>query len=386
MKKKALILMMAVGWMTVAFAQPSKHITVSQGASYTDHLSMKKDSRDMDLMVKFVFNEDKNTLTVSLISYRTLFVFWDDVPYKGTFKRRWLRPYKLSYAATSNPDDRFRLNKAWCKTLPKPYKKHVFKKWIEVEGLQAVPQELKLVNDYIEQTFDIQNKRNDVVVRLNDIMLMDIVKQKGKANWYELTYGKDFQLEYQIAIQRNPCFGLDEELGAAQKSLEAVRKSYQSLNAKYGKKKLASEEARKNFQDLKETLTTQFPKNNDKSPCPDIQQAHDQYNLIVDSLHQITVTVENSNSGEALAAVGGAEGRALNAKNILGNARLLDKTVSRWLVCKDEAERNDLFNQCLNIIKDTSTMVGNGRGTTPEERNAVTLFRQAEQYFKRTCK
>ena len=38
-------------------AQIVKTITVAQGKSYTDHISLKPDSKDMDLMVKFVFSE-----------------------------------------------------------------------------------------------------------------------------------------------------------------------------------------------------------------------------------------------------------------------------------------------------------------------------------------
>lgn len=366
-------------------AQTVKSVGISHEESFTDHLALKNDSKDMDLMVKFVFNEEQNTLTVSLISYRTLFVLWDSVRYKSAVKCRWIRPEQLPYVASSNPGDRFRLSKDYCKTLSVPNKKHVFKKWIEVEGLQPAEQELKMVNDYIEQTFDIPNKRNNVVVRLRDLMLMDLKRQKTKGNYYEITYGKDLQQEYQITLQRNPCFGLDDEVGAANNALEAIRKSYQSLKTKYGKKKVANQEALNIFTELKETLVAQFPKNNDSSPCPHIQQARIQYNLIADSIRHLNVTLEASAS-DAMAAIGGAEGRALNARSILANARLLDSTVSRWLVCRDETEREDLVTQCRNIIKETSLMIGNGHGSTLEERNAVKLFRQAEQFFKRTCK
>lgn len=68
---------------------------MAQGKSYTDHISLKPDSKDMDLMVKFVFSEDKNTLTVTLISYRSLFVFWDNVHFYPLIKGRKLRPAQL---------------------------------------------------------------------------------------------------------------------------------------------------------------------------------------------------------------------------------------------------------------------------------------------------
>ena len=75
-KIRTISLLLAISFSTMLSAQVVKEIAVSQKESYTDHLSLKKDTRDMDLMVKFVFNEEANTLTVSLISYRCLFVFF----------------------------------------------------------------------------------------------------------------------------------------------------------------------------------------------------------------------------------------------------------------------------------------------------------------------
>ena len=90
--------------------QTAKAITISQEEPYTDNIMLTNDVKDKDLMVKFVFNEDKNTLTVSLISYRRLFVFWDDTRYKGTFSGSGkLHIDRLPYVITSNDGDRFRL-------------------------------------------------------------------------------------------------------------------------------------------------------------------------------------------------------------------------------------------------------------------------------------
>ena len=385
-KTKKLLIVIAMCLQTVLLqAQTVKNITVSQTDSYTDHLALQKDSKDMDVMVKFVFNEEMNTLTVSVISYRTLFVFWDNTRYKGVVKNRKIHLDKLPYLVSSNSSDRFTLSKAFCKSLPRPHRKYIFKKWIEVESVQPVDHEIKMVNDYIEQTFNIQGKRSSVTVSLHDLMLMDLVKQKGLSRHYEIIYGKDLDTKYQVIIQRNPCFGLDEEIGAANNSLAAVQKSFSTFKKSYGNGKVNDEGGLKTFKDLQATLAAQFPKNDDSSPCPDIQQARDQYNLLVDSIQNMRVTVAASTS-DALGAVGGEEGRALNAKLILANARQLDNTVARWLVSKDEMEREDLVTQCRDIIKDTSVMIGSGRARTQEEQNAVALFRKAEQYFYKVCR
>ena len=366
-------------------AQATKSITVSQMESYTDHLTLQSDSKDMDLMVKFIFNEENNTLTVSVISYRTLFVFWDNTRYKGVVKGRRIHADKLPYVVSSNSTDQFRLSKKFLKTLPHPHCKYIFKKWIEVDGLQPVDHEIKMVNDYIEQTFDIQGKRNSVTVTLRDVMLMDVVKQKGLKHKYEISNGKDLNTKYQIFIQRDPCFGLDDEVAAAQKALDAIQKSFTSFLKKYDSGVVNDDGSKQTFQELQKTLIDMFPKSSDSSACQKIQQARDQYNQMVDSIQQMNVAIVPSTS-DVLAAVGGDEGRAINAKLILSNARQLDNTVALWLVSKDEMEREDLVIQGRNIIKDTSAMIGNSRGQTPEEQNAVSLFRKAEQYFNKVCK
>ena len=385
-KTKKLLIIMALCLQTLMLqAQTTKSITVSQTESYTDHLALQSDSKDMDLMVKFIFNEEMNTLTVSVISYRTLFVFWDNTRYKAIVKSNKIHPDKLPYVVSSNRSDHFKLSKKFRSSLPYPHRKYIFKKWIDVEGIQPVDQEIKMVNDYIEQTFNIQGKRSNVTVSLHDLMLMDLVKQKGLSRQYEITYGKDLDTKYQVTIQRNPCFGLDEGVSTANNALEAIQKSFAAFQSKFGSGKVGDEAEQKAFNELQATLAAQFPKNNDSSPCPDIQQAHDQYNLLADSIQNMKVAVEASAS-DALGAIGGEEGRALNAKLILANAHQLDNTVARWLVSKDETEREDLVTQGRDLIKDTSTMIGSGHVSTSEEQNAVNLFRKAEQYFNKVCK
>ena len=367
--------------------QTAKAITISQEEPYTDNIMLTNDVKDKDLMVKFVFNEDKNTLTVSLISYRRLFVFWDDTRYKGTFSGSGkLHIDRLPYVITSNDGDRFRLSKSYRKSLPKPRKQHIFKKWIEYEGLQPVDKERNMVNDYIEQTFDIQNKRTNVVVRLRDILLMDQTGEKGKSKRYELSNGKDLNTEYQITIQRNPCFGTEEEMAAVSKSLTGIMGSYKNFKKKYGKGRVGTEEALKLFKEMKSVLTTQFTKDTIVSQCPDIQKLRDQYNLIVDSINGIDVKMESANILEASGAIMGAKGRVMNTKIILSNARQLDQSVARWLRSNDQVEREDLRMQCLGIIKDTNLIINSGGGQTAEERNAINIFRQAEKYFKKSCK
>ena len=359
-------------------AQTVRTITVAQGKSYTDHISLKPDSKDMDLMVKFVFSEDKNTLTVTLISYRSLFVFWDNVHFYPLIKGRKLRPAQLPYKVDFNPADKYRITKLVKASIPQPHKLFSFKRWIDYDGLQPTPTEYKLENDFIAQTFDIQNKRTQVNVTLHDVFLMDKTEKK-KYNRYDIPFGRDLNQQYQITIERNPCFGLDAEVEAAKKALEGVQTSFASMKKKYGSGQVASQESKKIFEDMKATVQNQFQKKDVQSPCPDIQGAWEQYNQYIDSIAAMKCEVVG------VAGIGGPAVSQDDLKVLVVKARQIDQIVSRWLVSTDPIERQDLINEAQNNIKSGNELLGGRSGVTAEQKRAVSLFRAAERYFNRTC-
>lgn len=374
------LLLLGLLWLLGLQAQTVRTIQVAQGASYTDHISLKEDSKDMDLMVKFVFNEENNTLTVTLISYRMLFVFWDNVHYKPLIKGRTLRPDQLPYVVETKPKDKYKVTKLFRATIPEPRQDFFFQRWIDYEGLQPTPQDYKMVNDYITQPFDIQNKRTDVTVRLHDVFLMDKIEKK-KYNRYDIPFGRDLDLVYQVKIVRNPCFGLDEDVAAAKNALDGVSKSYVSFKKKYSSGVLNSEESLKLFNELKSTILDQFQHKEVASDCPDIQAAWDDYNNYVDSIGRMKCIVR---SAEEVAASTGLSPESLTI--LLSKARQIDKMVSRWLVSTDLIERRDMEEQCENLISEVNAMIGRNSGHTPEQREAIATFRAAERYYQRTCK
>lgn len=382
MKTNHRIVLLLSGWLWLLGlqAQTVRTIQVAQGTSYTDHISLKEDSKDMDLMVKFVFDEENNTLTVTLISYRMLYVFWDNVHYKPLIKGRTLRPDQLPYVVDTKPKDKYKVTKLFRATVPEPRKDFYFQRWIDYEGLQPVPQEYKMVNDFITQPFDIQNKRTSVTVRLHDVFLLDKIEKK-KYNRYDIPFGRDLDLVYQINIVRNPCFGLDEDVTAAKNALDGVSKNYDSFKKKYGSGVLGSEESLKLFEELKGTLQEQFKHKDVQSDCPDIQAAWDEYNNFVDSIGRMKCVVRTE---EDVAASGGLTPESLTI--LLSKSRQIDKMVSRWLISTDPMEQHDLETQCENLISEVNAMIGKSSGHTQEQREAIATFRAAERYYQNTCK
>ena len=359
-------------------AQTVKNITVSQEHSYTDHISLEGDVTDKDIMVKFVFDEAANQLSVTLISHRMIFVFREDVRFKPLIKGRKIRPDQLPYVVTYEPKDQYRISKLFKSTVPRPTKKYVFHRWIDYEGLQPVPQEYAMVNDYISQTFDILKKGSSVIVRLRDVMLMNDISKHINKRRYEIPFGRDLYTEYQVDIVRNPCFGQDEDIASAKAALDGVRKSYKSLRKGFGSGNVDSQESLKIFEDLKNQLMEQYPRKNDISHCPDIQQAWDAYNAYTDSISSMNCKV-------AAAAKPRIAGDGISARMILTKARQVDEAVSRYLMSADPIERRDIVIQTENLIKSCNETI-NGQGVfTADQQQAVRVFRDAERYFRYNC-
>lgn len=143
-----------------------KQITLSAEESYTEHIALSNDSKDLDVMVKFMFDEMNNRLSVTLLSYRSLFVFQDNVRYKHVVKWKKLRPDRLPYVV-QEPVFKIKLPKAFRRQIPKRRKRFIFERWISYDGIQPIPQDYRLVNEYIEQQFDILPQRNELSVSLH---------------------------------------------------------------------------------------------------------------------------------------------------------------------------------------------------------------------------
>ena len=361
-----------------SMAQTVKHITVSQDQAYTDHISLEGDATDKDIMVKFVFDEAANQLTVSLISYRMIFVFREDIRFKPLIKGRRIRPDQLPYVVNYDPSDQFRISKLFKSTVPKPRKQYVFHRWLDYEGLQPAPQEYAMVNDYISQTFDILKKRNSVVVRLRDVMLMNDVSKHLNKRRFEIPFGRDLYTEYQVDIQRDPCFGMEEDIASAKAALDGVRKSYKNLSKRFGNGVVDSQESLTAFENLKEQILGQYPHKDMQSPCSDIQMAWDAYNEYTDSIAQIKCRYVPSSTSRT-------EGDGVSAKILLARARQIDAAVSRFLLSTDPIERRDIIIQTEKTINNVHTTIESQGVYTTEQRQALTIFREAERYFKNNC-
>ena len=357
--------------------QAVKAISVRDGEPYTDHIALAEDSRDTDVMVRFFFDEKQNTLRVSVLSYRRLFVFREATRYKQVVRHCRLLPKKLPYVAQFGIYDRFTLSRSLRKAV-RPHRKYIFGRWMEYEGLQQTPSDYKMVNDYIEQSFDIHGKQTSASVTLRDIFLLD--SDPKKPDHYIITQGRDLNLKYEITLVRNPCLGMDDQITSARIMATSVRKAYEAFRATCPSGTVSTEDALKNFQSTQETLVALYPAKDADVPCTDLARAIRQYNAYVDSISTLSCKLILPEEAAW------NDGMPLDIKILHTQTRQLDKAVSRWLVTRDALEKKDLETECLDIIKDMTAMLRQHRAVTPEEQKAVEAYRQAEQYFHKTCK
>lgn len=358
-------------------AQTSKPVDLADNSPYTDNIVIKNPAGDINVTAKFVFSEANNTITVTLQGDKKLFVFWDEIAYKKAFKRRHLRTDLLSYSMTVNTTDVFRRAKRFHHSLPKPRRKYHFHAWAKADSLQPLPVDRKMVCDSISQTYSIDIATTNPSIRLRDILLLDEVKEKGIAHYYDLSFGTDVNTVYAFTVKRNPCYGKDEQIQAADSSLSAIIRSYRTFKRLYDGGVVNSEKGEQMFLELQSAIQTQFPAYTDSSACPAIQDAHTKYNQYVDSIGGISVSIKATDGDEV--------DHPLNAKTIRANARTLDSNVARWIISTDDIEKSDLIQQCKDIILQTHDRIDKNGTRTQEERDAASVFYRAEQYFKRTC-
>ncbi|MBP5398332.1 MAG: hypothetical protein J6Y32_06905 [Bacteroidales bacterium] len=374
MRKFLFICLLLSAFSVKGHAQLSTTANVSGKEPFTDNLEMSKDMTGTDLIVKISFNEGANTLTVRLVSYRGLFVFRDDVYYGNVVSWCHLRPEKFPYQVSHDPKDSYYVTDAIRKAIKGPLGKQLFHRWVQCDGLQPVKTEYKMVNDVIEQTFDIQDKRSVVSLTLRDIFLMDPGKQEGK---YSIVYWKDLNKKYDVAIMRDACFGKEEEINASKQALDGIKAAYDSLKVRYGSGVVQNRESYAIFTELKNGLMAQYQKRSSESLCDCIYENTENYNLYVDSLSRLQVKMPEAARQVVV--------RGVNAQSLLSIAQKIDISVSRWLASSNSKERKDIEKECRRLIRSGNDDIDSKGVYTQEQKDARTAFKQAEAYFNKTC-
>lgn len=358
-------------------AQVSKTVYVSGKEGFTDFVSLSKERQDMDISVKFSYDEQNNTLTVGLYSYRGIFVFEGNVRYSEVFFFSRLKPGNLPYDIAYNPKDKFIAARTFKNSIASPRGKYVFKRWIETDGLQRIPGECKMLNDHIEATFNVQDNRAVVSVTLRDVMLMDPAEKEGR---YYLSFNKDLRSRYDIAILKDACFGKEEEIASAEESLRNITAAYDSLSVLHKSNTVSNQAYVKVFKDMKSILIKQFPKADADCDCDCLRISREKYNEMLDKINGMTMTYVAPVEKKPEAPKG------INANLMISRARKIDKNVSRWLLSSDSVEKKDIVKNCIELIAAGKADINKYGVYTQAQKDARQMFLSAEAYFNKTCR
>lgn len=361
----------------VLCAETVRDIIVSADKPYTDNITLAREAGDMDVMVKFAFDEQNNQLTVSLISYRGLFVFRDDARYKQVVKCSKLKVDALPYVAASEPL-KYKMPYKFRKQLGKHRKGFVFRRWITYTSVVPEPMEYQMVNDVIEQKFAIVGEKStSVTVTIGDVMIMEPKMNCLKKPYYEFLHFASVDTKYRITVLRNPCFALEEQISIANQQVAAVKQAFSGLKTTFPDGVTTSQETFDLFTTTKATMQEQFPPRDTLSPCPDLKKANVEYDMYVDSINAFSCRLENQ--------VANNTGLEANPAFLLSVSYQIDMNVSRWLLSNDPMERKDIITECKELVNYALEYVGMHGVHTTEMKNAYDVFTKAFKYFKTTC-
>lgn len=365
-----------VGFLLVSclplWANPTRTIRIANNQPYTDHIALKSDLRDMDIMVKFRFDEPNNSLVVSLVSYRNLLMLQTDTRYKQAISWNKFRPERLPYVIQSDGQTTYKVTGNFKKEIPGCRSKHIIRKGLSYQGLQLQVSDQKVMNDYLEYRFDILNKDTLVSISLGDIMVLE--PSAKHTDRVDLIFYSSLNRQYDIYIDRNACLGRDEDIAAAQTALQNITQNYQALQESFAAG-VGNGITDSMLYNLKKVVLEQFAPKNNSEECSTLQQLNTQYNQYVDSLAQLhlpdpSLTVMPLN---------------MSREYILQLSRTIDQNVSTWLLTTDAVKKQDLVLATQKLVAEINDALQGNVILTQEQREAIVLFRKAERYFNTIC-
>lgn len=364
-------------------AQTLKNIYLSDGKPHTDHIAERGAAQELDLIVEIDFDEPNNALNVSLLSYRQLFVFRDPVIYRSAIKWQKLLPERLPYVIEGEPKTKYKVKKELRKIIKpedKKRRKYKFSEWASSESLSAKTTDYKMVNDYIDQAFDITSKDDYIELKLNDIIMMrPKEKQSHRVTKYELFYMRNLDRRYAIKLMRNPCLGREKEIEDTTTQLTALQGNLAKLDSLHGAKGISSSrDSVTLFNQIKSTVQSQStPMQLDSiNGCPDLEKIKREYNDSLDKIKQMECYY--------VAPYGTAQ--QADANHILSESCRIDELVSTWQTTSDLAEKGDAYVECQKLISSMDSYLKNRDTNTTAARNAVVLYKRARAMFYRICK
>lgn len=376
---------------SVSAAYGQKRVVVSASQPYVEWLGGTPDVDSHDMCLKISFSDSTSALTVSLSSANSrLFAFHSGgLVYKEIFKCcRRLRPEKLPYKIEYDPSDKFFMTGHSKKTLGPGFKEAILHSWIESSGATPVSGEYAMPEDSLVQVFRMESaaKEIDMMLRLRDIFFIEHHGSSPAAmKRHYLASHKDLNIEYDVTVLRDPCFGKEEQIAAVKARHGEASAAINGLEETYPEGKVLSLEDFEDFQNTKSGLLQSYTKMDNVTDCSCLKDAIDAYNVCIDSLLNMCCTISEDKRMEIVQNLGLGLQR-IDAGWLYHCARQIDELTGQWCVEESKSAKLSIVRQCENLIDEAGrSTVGHGM-LSDDDRKALNSFIQAKEYFYRTCR
>lgn len=385
----------------LAWAQTQRSLTLLPDSVQTDSLILMAEGNESDLAIAFTFDQAQNILTVNLQSEQQLFVFRHETQYGNIIKRatmglgtRQLNPFKLTYPVVSPDKAKYRVSLSIKHQLSPRGKRitHLFPSWVEVRGAQPIKAKYAMVSDTVMQQFKVDPSVSQLSLTLHDVMtIAKDPDRPSKPNRFVIDNRRDFNIQYQITLKRDPCFGMEAQQAQADTLYHTLAEALHSLHEAYPTGEAKTVETLDEFHTTRNSLLLKYTFHNDSTiVCPDLKETWDNYNQLVTQLMNLKCTL----SADVLKLAGSAEyvdaidGRVhnLDLTAIMFKARQIDQLVAMWKMSTDRKQRIAIVQQCDRIVREAEDLCVGRIAYNDQQKAAIETIRKAIDYFNKTCK
>lgn len=390
MRQKIYLIGLCLWAVMAVHAQQTKSIVVEEGMPYEETMTLPFDEKGVELKVEIAFDEHINELLLKVSGSRPLFVFQADAyrnkVFTGFFSRKHLRPERLAYPVLVPPRANFYLTKKVIKRFAKPRGKHLFNRWVEGVSASLTPLppvgdgqsgKYALLNDTLVMRFAVAEGTTEAAFTLRNLYVLTETGKPTKPK-YRFVWDQDLATTYTIALRRDPCLRLETEKDSMKVRVETIQQAYGRLLKTAPSGIADSPEEVGVFNQHKQYLLSQFSPVADSTDCGELQRLYSEYNHYWELIDQ-AVCVYSASSDSLI-----QRGSGMSPDVLLAAARRLDNLVALASVTKDPVEIRDLVAQGREIMNTMHVTLQDKGVRTPEQRDALGIFRRAEDYFRKS--
>ena len=367
---------------------------VSADSAYEDVVEIPFDPQGARVKVSLSYDEGKDQLRAVMRVDRPFIALASEQPVKRIFSDcRNLRPQKLGYEVMVPPVTKFHLLRRVYRTWAKPRSRHIVNPFIQTDTTFAVVDTMRvrpLVPDSVVTVLQLTPRTDKTTITLRNLFILQSHTPKSfplpfplSLIWkskphYDIVCDRDLNRQYEIHIQRDPCFGTESRQQSLSLLADEVRDSWHRLISSAPGLKVSSKEALQLFEQHKAFLQDKYRPVGRDVKCAAMLGLIDAYNAYVDSIGKVECQyvppMEETEAGKAILAIN------LPPAVLQTAARQIDQAMAQYLVSKDPIEKHDLIVRIRDIKASTDEKIRQFGIHTPEQRNAKSLYDKSVSY------